>query len=101
MFANSFTDLERSKYYEDPMAAKEIIIQKTIQAIKSGNNNAYKVWQKTQKTDELSFGQSLRDDIVVTKNQYDQALDFSGVTGKRKNFNVKQIKADLQKALGS
>ena len=100
MFANSFTDLDRSKFYEDPMAAKEIIIQKTIQAIKTGNSNAYEVWKKSQKTEELPFGQSLRDDIAVTETQFNQALDFSGVTGKRKNFNVKQIKADLQKAAG-
>jgi hypothetical protein len=100
MFANSFTDLDRSKFYEDPMAAKEIIIQKTIQAIKTGNSNAYEVWKKSQKPEETSFGQSLRDDIAVTETQFNQALDFAGVTGKRKNFNVNKIKADLQRAAG-
>ena len=102
MFSASFTDDDRALYISNPELAKEAIIKKTIDAIKSGNSASYKIWKTQQEleTKELPFGQSLKDDIAVTANQYNQALDFSGVTGKRKNFNVQKIKEDLQKAAG-
>ena len=102
MFASSFTDDGRALYISNPELAKEAIIKKTVDAIKSGNAASYKIWKAQQEleTKELPFGQSLRDDIAVTENTYNQALDFSGVTGKRKNFNVQQIKNDLIKAAG-